>query len=298
MVTQDPLKPTTLLRLLLPLFAGWLAWATPAARAAEPPLAPLAPLVLAIHPYLPESEIQTRFGPFAQYLARELGRPVSIRVGGNYEQHNAAIGKDQVDIAFLGPVPYLRVVRQFGPKPLLARLEVDGKSSLFGVIAVRKESALQNLAALKDARLAFGDAESTMSHIVPRYLLIKAGIPQGAPARHKFLGSHKNVALAVLAGDYDAGALKKDVFDEFEAKGLRALAVTPGVPDHVFVARANLPRGDIERIHQAMLRLKDQPGGVALLDKIQKGLTALGPVNEGDFTELRGMVRTVEAATR
>jgi phosphonate transport system substrate-binding protein len=285
-------KPATLRRLLLPLIACWLAWAAPAVRAADPPL------VLAIHPYLPVPEIHTRFGPFAEYLARELGRPVSIRVGGSYEQHNAAIGKDQVDIAFLGPVSYLHVVRQFGPKPLLARLEIDGKSSLFGVIVVRKDSALQGLAALKDARFAFGDAESTMSHIVPRYMLIKAGIPQGAPARHKFLGSHKNVALAVLAGDYEAGAMKKDVFDEFEAKGLRALAVTPGVPDHVFVARANLPRPDVERIRQAMLRLKDQPSGAALLDQIQKGLTALGPVQDGDFAELRGMVRAVEAAAR
>lgn len=292
MPREDNTMRTIMHRALLPLLTCWLAFASPAAYAADPPL------VLAVHPYLPVPEIQSHFGPFADYLAKELGRPVSLRIGGNYEQHNNVIGKDQVDIAFLGPVPYLHVSRQFGPKPLLARFEIEGKSSLYGVIAVRKDSTLHSLAALRDARFAFGDPESTMSHIVPRYLLIKAGIPRGAPTRHKFLGSHKNVALAVLAGDYDAGAMKKEVFDEFEAKGLRALAVTPGVPDHVFVTRADLPKTDIERIRQAMLHLKDQPNGPALLDRLNKGLTALGAVNDADFAELRSMLQVVETAMR
>ena len=281
-----------MLRALLPLIACWLTFAAPAASEAAPPL------MLAVHPYLPVPELQSRFGPLADYLAREMGRPVSLRIGGNYEQHENAIGKDQVDIAFLGPVSYIHVTRQFGPKPLLARFEVDGKSSLHGVIAVRKDSPVTTLAALKDARVAFGDPESTMSHIVPRYMLLKAGIPGGAPTRHKFLGAHKNVALAVLAGDYDAGAMKQEVFDEFEAKGLRALAVTPGVPDHVFVTRANLPKEDIDKLRQAMLRLKDQPGGPALLNGLHKGLTALGPAKDADFAELRSIVQAVDAVAR
>lgn len=269
-----------------------LICAFPAARAAEPPL------VLALQPYLPVPEIERRFGPLADYLSRALGRPVSLRIGGNYQELLNAIGKDQVDIALLGPAGYVHLTRQFGVKPLLARFEVGGKSKLYGVIFVRKESSLHSLAALQGASFAFGDPESTMSHVVPRYLLMQAGIPGGAPPRHQFLGSHKNVALAVLAGDYDAGAVKKEVFDEYESKGLRALAITPGVPDQLFVTRANLPKSDIERIRQAMLRLKDQPGGQNLLDGIEKGLIALGPVNDTDYNELRTMVQAVDAAVR
>lgn len=269
-----------------------LILASAALRAAEPPL------VLALQPYLPIPEIERRFGPLTEYLSRELGRPVSLRIGGNYQELLNAIGKDQVDIALLGPAGYVHLTRQFGPKPLLARFEAGGGSKLHGVIFVRKESPLRSLAALQGASFAFGDPESTMSHVVPRYLLLQAGIPAGAPPRHKFLGSHKNVALAVLAGDYDAGAVKKEVFDEYEAKGLRALAVTPGVPDQLFVARANLPKSDIERIRQAMLRLKDQPGGQRLLNEIEKGLAALGPVNDADYNELRTMVQAIDAVVR
>ena len=245
-----------LMKLALTLVLLLIAGASSATYAAD------GPLVLAIHPYLPAAEIQTRFGPFAAFLSREMGRPVTVRIGTNYAEHEAAIGNNQVDIAFLGPAPYIQVVRRFGAKPLLARFEVDGQTKLYGVIAVRKDSKITTLAGLKDSRIAFGDPESTMSHIVPRYLLISAGITDRA-IRHKFLGAHKDVAMAVLAGDFDAGAMKKEVFDELAPRGLRALATTPGVPDHLFVTRADMPASDVKRLRAAMLRLKDQPDGPA-----------------------------------
>lgn len=276
--------------LLFSIFAG-LLFGAPSVPAAG------TPLVLAVHPYLPVPEIQKRFGPLTDYLTAELGRPVTLRIGGNYKQHMDAIGHDEVDIAFLGPAEYVKVTDQYSPKPLLVRYETAGQSLLTGVIAVRQDSPLQALGELGAVRFAFVDPDSTMGYVVPCYLLLQAGIPQGVPTQRKYLGSHRNVALAVLAGDYDAGAMKQEVFDECAAKGLRALIITPSVPDHVIVARATLPPADIERIRQALLRLKDQPTGPALLNQLQTGLTSFGQAHDADFAELRTMVRALQSAS-
>lgn len=273
-----------------------LAWLVLAGCPGPARAAPAEPLVLAVHPYLPAREIQERFKPLADHLGREMGRPVSVRVGRDYEEHVVAIGYDHVDIAFMGPAPYVLMTARYGRKPLLARFEVNGQPNLYGVIAVRKDSGLQDLRSLADKRFAFGDPDSTMSHIVPRHLLIQAGIPRGLPAQHRFLGSHKNVALGVLAGDFDAGAMKMEVFDEFAPRGLRALATTPGVPDHLFVTRSNLPAADVERLRRALLGLKNQAGGAAILEKLHKGLTALVPAADADYDVLRRMVTAVDAA--
>jgi phosphonate transport system substrate-binding protein len=288
---SDTAHSGSFFRLHLAVAAFLIALAVTPARAADKPL------VLAVHPYLPAAEIQNRFSPFAAYLSRELGRPVTVRVGGNYAEHERAIGNNQVDIAFMGPAPYIQLSDSFGTKPLLARFQVNGQPNLYGVIAVRKDSAATTLTSLRDARIAFGDPESTMSHIVPRYLMLQAGIPKGA-ARHKFLGSHHNVALGLLAGDYDAAAMKKEVFDEFAPRGLRALIITPGVPDHLFVTRADMPLADIKRLREVMLRLKDQPDGPAIMEKMHKGLSALIPAAESDYAPLRKMIRAVNAANR
>lgn len=256
------------------------------------------PLILAVHPYLPTPEIQERFKPLADYLATTLGRAVSVRVGGSYQEHIDAIGKDTVDIAFMGPAPYVHLVQRYGAKPLLARFEVNHQPQLFGVIAVHRNTAISSLSEFDGRRFAFGDPESTMSHFVPRYMLMQAGIAKGAPIQHRFLGSHKNVALGILAGDFDGGAMKKEIFDEYESKGLKAVAITPGVPDHLFVARTNLPDTEIERIRKAMLQLRHDTAHKSVLDKLHKDLTALLPVTDRDYDALRKMVQAVDAVSR
>jgi phosphonate transport system substrate-binding protein len=255
-------------------------------------------MILAIHPYLPVPELQRRFGPLADYLSRTLGRKVSIRIGGNYDEHIEAIGKNKVDIAFLGPAGYVKLVSDFGKKPLLARFEVNNNPYLYGVIATRKGSKFKTLADLRNSNFAFGDPESTMSHLVPRYMLIQAGIPHGTPAKYNFLGSHRNVALGILAGDYDAGAMKKEVFDEYKSQGLRALAVTPGVPDHVFVARDNMPAKEITRLRHALIQLADQPDGTRILHMMHKHLSRLVPAKTKDYDQLREMIHSVETTEK
>lgn len=277
------------------LLGALLFGVVPAALAAAPESEPA---ILAVHPYLPATEVVARFTPLADYLARELGRPVRVRVGRDYEEHIEAIGKDRVDIAFMGPAPYVKLVERYGKKPTLARIEVNGQPYLRGVIVVRADSPVQGLSGLKGRRVAFGDPDSTMSHLVPQYMLEKAGVPLRTLSHHRFLGAHKNVALAVLAGDFDAGAVKEEIYREYAPQGLRALATSPPVADHLFVARSDLPAAEVERLRAALLRLKDAPGGAAIMDSIHKGMTAMVGASDTDYDSLRTILRSIESGRR
>ena len=251
------------------------------------------PLTLAVHPYLPVKEIVTRFTPLADYLGKEIGRPVSVRVGRDYDEHIVHVGKDRADIAFMGPASYVTMVAKYGKKPLLARLETDGNPLFRGYFIVRQDSPLKSLADLKGKRMAFGDRDSTMSHLVPQYMLEKAGVPLDKLAEYKFLGSHNNVVLAVLSGDFDAGAVKDEVFDKYAKQGLRALVDTPYYSDHVFVTRSTLAPGTIQALRSAMLRLKDTPGGREILEAIKPHTTALVPAVDTDYDNLRQVLKAL-----
>lgn len=284
----------------LALLALVLSGVAHAAGAAGPPSVPppRAPFILGVHPYLPAREVVERFTPLADYLRRELGRAVEVRVGRDYDEHIRAIAADGIDIAYLGPAAYVKLVATYGRRPLLARIEVDGKPELRGVIVTAARSDVRTLADLKGRRFAYGDPDSTMSHRVPQYMLIMAGVPERALAEHRFLGAHKNVVLAVMAGDFDAGAVKYEVYEEFASRGLRRLATSPPVSEHVFVARAKLPPAEIARLRHALLTLKDRPDGPAILHSIHKGMTALVPVSDADYDTLRAILRTVETGHR
>ncbi len=252
-----------------------------------------APLILAVHPYLADEEIQKRFTPLANYLGRQLGHPVRVRVGYDYTRHVEAIGLNSVDIAFMGPASYVLLAERYGGKPLLARIEIMGKPRLSGYIITRAHSTLRNLADLRGRRFAFVDPDSTMGMVVPRYVMQQAGIKLKTLGAYQFLGGHRNVALGVLSGDYDAGAIKSEVYDEMAPRGLRVLAKLPDVSEHLFVARSDLPAQQIAQMRKALLDLKSDPNGIRIMRAINKDMSAMVPVVDADYDNLRQIQRAL-----
>lgn len=245
------------------------------------------PLVLGIHPYLPSTELVQRFTPLAGYLSRRTGKPVIIEVAKDYEEQIDRIGNNKIDIAFMGPVSYVKMVGKYGKKPILARLEVNGKPTFRGAVVTARESRIKSLRDLKGKRFAFVEPNSTMGHLVPRYLLLQEGMDVTELDSYKFLYNHHNVALSVLAGDFDAGAVKEDVFYEYERRGLRLLAWTPPISEHVFVASPLLPGKTIRDLRSALLGLdRDEEGG-AIMSAIQENLTGIVEAADGNYENLR-----------
>jgi phosphonate transport system substrate-binding protein len=250
-------------------------------------------LILGVHPYLLPAEVVARFTPLAGYLDKQLGRRVQVRVGRDYDQHIEAVGRNTIDIAYLGPASYVKMVARHGAKPLLARIEINGKPTVTGYIAARAGSPLHKLADLRGKRFAFGDANSTMGTIVAQHVLRRAGVGLESLGGYQYLGSHRNVALAVLSGDYDAGAVRKEIYDELQARGLRVLVKLPVVSEHVFVTRADLPAAQVTRLREALLGLKNAAGGEAILQAIDREMTAMVPASDADYDSLRQIQRTL-----
>jgi phosphonate transport system substrate-binding protein len=274
-------------RILTVFLALGLFSFTPAAGAGEG-------LELWIHPYLPATELIKRFSPLTAFLSEQLGVPVEIKIQKSYQDHIDFVGKDQADIAYLGPVSYLKIHENFGPKPLLARLQVNGKPFFHGMIIVRADSPIRQLSDLVGKKFAFGDPQSTMSHVVPRAHLKKAGITLDLLGDYEFLGTHHDVALGVLGGYFDVGGVKEEVFDEYEARGLRALVQSPPISEHVFVTRADLAPEQVARLRQVFLAVNEYPRKAEILAAVKKTVTGFAPVTDRDYDELRALMKFAE----
>jgi len=181
-------------------------------------------VTLGVHPYLSHAELMKKFTPIAKYLSNKMDVDIKVKVGSSYQEHIQYIGLDKIDIAYMGPASYVGLTNQYGNKPVLARLEVNGLPYFKGNIITRKNSGIQTLGDLKGKRIAFGDENSTMSYIVPHYMLHQAGVFTDKSMQHQFLRSHSNVALAVLSGDFDAGAVKPAVFKKFKYQHRRIIS--------------------------------------------------------------------------
>lgn len=252
-------------------------------------------LTFGVNPYVDALELRRRWLPLVEHLSETVGRPVELVVSASYAAHMAAVGDGRLDIAFLGPVPYVEMSERLGPGRLLARLRVEGETHFRGVIVARRDGGLDQLSQLIGRRFAFGDLHSTMSHYLPWYTLRRAGVGKSQLGDHRFLGSHDNVALGVLMGRFDAGGLKPAVFERFRARGLKVLAETPSVPNHVMVASSDLPVPLVEVLSAALYAL--EPGS-GVLEAVGGGLDGFVPARDDEFDALRGILRYLKRDQR
>ncbi len=133
-----------------------------------------------------------------------------------------------------------------------------------------------------------------MSTIMPRYALHRAGVELDSLGAYRYLGSQANIALDVLNGDYDAGAVRREFYDEFGAHGLRVPAYLPEVPAHLFVTRADLSAAQVKVLRQALLQPRNAPDAAAIPHAIGKGVTAMAPVTDADYDGMRKALHALE----
>ena len=245
------------------------------------------PLVLGIHPYLDKNEIISRFTPLVRYLEKAIDLPIELKVASNYKQHIDYIGNNNVDLAYIGPSSYIKMVKLHGQKTLLARLEVNGEPYFRGKIFVRNDSQIKNIHDLPGKDMVFGSPDSTMGSMVPRWTLKNEGLHLSQLNAFYHLNNHTNVAYSVLMGDFDAGATTEEIFYSFKNRGLREISTSIAISENLFVANNYLPKELINKIRKALYNLKRYKLGKQIMNNIKHNMTDMVPVADSDYDNLR-----------
>jgi phosphonate transport system substrate-binding protein len=164
-------------------------------------------LVFAVVPAENATGVTERFQPFIDYLARELGVRVTLRIANDYaaviEGHRAG----NIHIGGLGPSSYVRAwtVTNGGVEPFVTTINADGSTGYYSVLYVRANNPANSLQDLRGRNLCLVDPNSTSGNNVPRFAMDKMGInPEQFFGRVVFAGSHENAVMAVLQGTCDA----------------------------------------------------------------------------------------------
>lgn len=246
----------------------------------------LAEMIFGVHPYLSKEKLEIKFKPLISIVSDRLNIPIKLVVSPSYDSHIEAIGEGKYDFAFAGPVSYVKVLQKYGEIPLLGRLEVRGKPYFQGKIVTRLDSSISTLTDLKGKTVAFGNKSSTMSYLVPRYSMSKAGIEIEDLASYEFVGSHDKVAQSVIEGKFDVGAVKEAVFFKNYSQ-LKALTTTDSISEHVFVANVQLDKSVFKTLQNTLLTLQKDLKGKRALRKIKREITSIVGATADDYDNLK-----------
>jgi phosphonate transport system substrate-binding protein len=183
--------------------------ALPALAAAQPAWRAQFPeLVYAVVPAENATGVTERFTPFVEYMSRQLGTRVTLRIANDYAAVIEGQRAGNIHFAFYGPTAFARALMVGAPiEAFVIEINRDGSTGYFSVFYVRANSPFQNIQDLRGRNLGLVDPNSTSGNMVPRFALHRMGItPEQFFGRVVFTGSHENAVIALQQGTVDVAA--------------------------------------------------------------------------------------------
>ncbi len=230
--------------------------------------------------------------PLLDYLTAQTPFRYRAIFSSESERNVGVLEERLVEISHLGVVSYLEAHNQFGAVPIAKPLNRDGEPTSRSVLITREDTDIGKLTDLRGRSLALGSFHSTLSNLVPRYELIQAGIDPEDLESLERLANDEEVAQAVLAGRFDAGAVEDIVAARYEQKGLRPFHVSGPIPTGPLAIREDLPRRVESAVRDALLKLG--PKGVeSRQDWAEEIRYGFQPAADSDYEPLRKIMMTV-----
>lgn len=245
-------------------------------------------LVMGMHPFKPAVELHKIFKPIADHISQKVGKPVELQVARSNDDTADKVGKGQFDFSYMGSAVYIKAREENGVIPL-GQTYNNGKAYFNGVIVIKKGSGIKSMRDLKGKSFAFGDPNSTLTHLVPVYMLLNADVRLADLKKYAFVGSHDNMAMGVLAGAFDAASIAPETAEKYKEKGLEVLLKTPDLPEHVFAANKDLDPATVAKIQEALTTMDP-----SLYKAIRPSLTGIKKFNDKDFDQLRSIFKKIE----
>lgn len=200
---------------------------------------------------------------FGEALSAALDRPIELIVGVDYSATAEALRFGRLDMAYLGPASFVLLSTRAEIAPLVRPEHPDGRSTFHSVVIVPSGNPTQTLEELRGTEIAFGDVASTSGHVVPRAMLLDAGLAAGKDYEPRYLGAHDAVALAVARGRVAAGGVSLPVLERLFAQGsidmnkLRIIAYSEPIPEYAWVAAPETTESGIEILRRALLDMQE-----------------------------------------
>jgi len=187
--------------------AAALAWAMGAARAADWN-SQYPELTFAVVPAENASGVGDRYAAFVDYLTKQLGVPVKLRIANDYAAVIEGQRAGNIQIAYYGPASYSKAyLTGVKTEPFVTTRNNDGAIGYYSVIYVKADSPYKDINDLKGKTIGFVDPNSTSGYNAPRFYLHKIGIDVDSFFGKSIItGSHENGVIALEKGTVDCAA--------------------------------------------------------------------------------------------
>jgi phosphonate transport system substrate-binding protein len=210
-----------------------------------------------------------RYEPLAEYLSREVGAGIHLKILSRYGNIIENFVSNDLDGAFFGSFTGALAHKKLGVKALARPEYADGTSTYHGLLFVRRDSGIRSGQDMKGKRFAFVDKATTAGWLLPLYYFRTQGIDDHRSWLKEiyFAGTHEGAIYDVLDKKADIGAAKNTVFqrlaqsDSRLSNELTILETSPDVPENALCVRKHFDDALATKLKETLLNMHREEEG-------------------------------------
>ncbi|WNO05328.1 phosphate/phosphite/phosphonate ABC transporter substrate-binding protein [Rhodoferax mekongensis] len=214
-------------------------------------------------PQFPVVEVFRSWRPLLEALEVETGHKFELKTSESIPKFEASFLAAEPDFVYLNPYHTVMAHRSGGYIPL-----VRSSEPLSGILVVRKDSSLRELAELKGSTIAYPAPNAFGASLYMRALLGERFKLATEPV---YVQTHVNAYRAVIRGDNPAAGGIRSTLDREPAEvrdKLRVLYETPSTASHPVAVHPRVNASVRTTVRNALLKIAKTEAGSKLMEGV------------------------------
>ncbi len=230
----------------------------------------------------PKNILNTLY-PLKNFLESKLKRPVKIEISQDFNEYYQKIKNKKIDLLILDPATYCEIRWKLHRYIIPLVKPEGGEGEITSVFITKNSFHIDRIFDAINKKSALGDERSSFSYLIPLSMLKDVGLSLKDFKEVATIKNEDRIALFVLIGEYEVGALSEPIANKYLKDGLKIIKKSEPTPKFLIATRIDFE----EKNKIKNLLLKDINKDVLKAFNIEKFVFA----EDRDFDYIRVLIR-------
>ncbi len=197
-------------------------------------------------PMLGERALRSQFLPMLDYLTKQTKIQFHWTYIPDYDAVIDAQKRDEIDLTFLGPLPYVTLRQQDSAfEPLVHFRENDGSPNYNCALVAFGNEGPYRATDVINKHIGLTQPKSTCGYFAVSVMLARAGRAiDGQNNRYEYAGGHDKAIMGVVRGVYDVAGAKLAIAHKHARLGIQVIDQVGPYPGFALVANKRTMTAD------------------------------------------------------
>lgn len=219
------------------------------------------------------------------FISEKLKKTVTIEIARDFKDLENKIKNNNLHLLIIDPATYCELKWNMKDKVFPLLKPVGGVAEIRSVFVTKQERGIEKIFDSLGKKLALGDEKSSFSYLIPLSMLRDVDISISDFSSVELLRKEHRIALSVLIGEHDVGAMSESTANIYVKDGLKIIRYSEPTPKFLIAHTNRISKEELKEVTNSIITNPD--------DTLMKsmGISRFTLAEDRDFDYIRVLIR-------